>query len=103
MDELDPIRMPRAYRCWLPGQEDLGYSYTLAINADRARYATALSAADAGFLPRDSPHLTRCRRCPEHDWNPALDEGLCSSEEHLKLGAAVAANPHKRPPPGDTT
>jgi hypothetical protein len=95
MDELDPIRTPRAYRCWLPGQEDLGYCYTLAINADRARYTTALGAADVGFLPRASPHLVRCRRAPEHDRNPALRERWCSTEDHLKLGAAVAANPHK--------
>ena len=88
-DRMKPLR---AYRCWLPSQESLGSSYTLAINADRARYTTALAAADAGWLPRPSPHLVRCRRCPEHDWNPALKEGLCSSEDHLKLGAAVAAN-----------
>ena len=91
MDELEPIRLPRAYRCWIAGNEDLGFAYTLADNADKARYAIALSAADAGYLPKPSPHLTRCRRCPEHDWNPALDEGRCSSEDHLKLGVAVAS------------
>jgi len=98
MAELEPIegiKLPRAYRCWVPGQEDLGFAYTLAVNADRARYTVALSAADVGFLPRPSPHLVRCRRCPEHDWNPALDEGRCSSEDHIKLGDAVAMSTRK--------
>jgi hypothetical protein len=85
------IKLPRAYCCWLPGQEHLGYCYTLAINADRARYTTAQGAADAGYLPRPSPHMVRCRRCPEHDWNPALDEGRCCGEDHVLLGGAVAA------------
>ena len=79
----------RAYRCWIPGQEDLGCAYTLATSADQARACIARSAADVGFLPRASPHLARCRRVPEHDCNPALQEGWCSTEDHLLLGVAA--------------
>jgi len=82
----------RAYRCWLPTHLDLGCAFTLATSAGKARYRIARSAFDAGYLPRPSPHLVLCRRCPEHDRNPALREGHCSSADHLALGAAVAAN-----------
>lgn len=85
------IKAPKAYQCWLVAQEDLGSCYTLAMNADQARYTTALSAFDAGYLHRPSPHMVRCRRCPEHDKNPALREGWCSTEDHVLLGNAVAA------------
>jgi len=86
------IKRPRAYRCWLADHPDLGCAFTLAINADKARYSTARSAFDAGYITRPSPHFVRCRRCPEHDPNPALREGHCSSADHLALGAAVATN-----------
>jgi|NOAtaT_7_FD_contig_41_4245169_length_634_multi_2_in_0_out_0_2 hypothetical protein len=82
---------PRAYRCWIPGQEDLGNAFTLAVSADKARYGVALSAADTGYLPKPSPAFVRCCRCPEHDSNPSLSEGFCSSEDHLRLGTAVLA------------
>lgn len=58
---------PRAFECELIGQEDLGCSYVLASSRDRARYATALSAHDAGYLSRPNPALVRCRRSPQHD------------------------------------
>ena len=58
---------PRAFECELIGQEDLGCSYVLASNRDSARYATALSAHDAGYLSRPNPALVRCRRSPQHD------------------------------------
>jgi hypothetical protein len=80
----------RAFRCWLPGQTDLGHAYTLASSADQARVFVARSPADVGFLSKASPHLVRCRRAPEHDRNPALNEGWCSNEDHVRLGAAVA-------------
>jgi len=80
----------RAFCCWLPGQTDPGRAYTLASSADQARVFVARSAADVDFLPRASPHLVRCRRAPEHDRNPALEEGWCSTEDHVRLGAAVA-------------
>ena len=58
---------PRAFECELIGQEDLGCSYALASNAGRAKYVTALSAHDAGYLNRPNPSLVRCRRSPQHD------------------------------------
>lgn len=57
----------KAYECELIGQEDLGKSYVLSVNRDKARYVTALSAHDAGYLRRPSPVGVRCRRAPEHD------------------------------------
>lgn len=89
--------MERAFRCWLAADPDLGDAFTLAISADKARYQLARSAFDASYLPRPSPHLVRCRRCPEHDRNPALREGHCSSADHLALGAAVAATTSTTP------
>ena len=87
------LKTPRVYQCWLVIQEDLGSCYTLAMNADRARYTTALSAFEAGYLNRPSPHMVRCRRCPEHDLNPSLEEGRCSSEDYVLLGAATVPSP----------
>lgn len=57
----------KAYECELIGQEDLGKSYVLSTTRDKARYATALSAHDAGYLRRPSPVEVRCRRAPEQD------------------------------------
>lgn len=57
----------KAYECELIGQEDLGKSYVLSITRDRARYATARSAHDAGYLRRPGPVKVRCRRAPQHD------------------------------------
>lgn len=78
-----------AYRCWIPGQADLGDGFTLATSASSARYLVALAAHEAGYLPKPSPTLVRCRRCPEHDRNPSLEKGRVSSTAHVQLGAAV--------------
>ena len=95
---IPPERIPCAYRCWLPNQTELGSAWTLAKSAGKARYAVARSAADAGYISRPSPHFVRCRRDPEHDQNPALEEGWCSSGHHVRLGmAAAAANRQEAP------
>ena len=57
----------KAYECELIGQEDLGKSYVLSATRDGARYATALSAHDVGYLHRPNPVGVRCRRAPQHD------------------------------------
>ena len=61
------MKEPRAFRCELIGQEDLGCSYVLAKSRDRAKYITALSAHDAGYLNRPNPIQVRCVRSPQHD------------------------------------
>ena len=58
---------PRVFECELIGQEDLGCCYVLSRGRDRAKYVTALSAHDAGYLSRPNPALVRCRRSPQHD------------------------------------
>lgn len=57
----------KAYECELIGQEDLGKSYVFSLSRDKARYVTALSAHDAGYLRRPSPVAVRCRRAPDYD------------------------------------
>lgn len=57
----------KAYTCELIGQEHLGKSYVLAATRDKAKYATALSAHDAGYLCRASPASVRCKRAPDYD------------------------------------
>ena len=84
----DAIKL-RAFRCWLPGQPDLRECWTLAASADHARSAVARSAAEVCCLPRASPHLVRCVRAPEHDRNPSVQVGHCSTLDHVKLGTAA--------------
>lgn len=81
----------KAFRSWLPTQPDLGEAWTLASTTDKARYAVARSAHDAGYLNRPSPTKVRCVRAPEQDLNPSLRLGHCSSLDHVLLGEAVMA------------
>lgn len=64
----------RAWRCWLPSMPDLP-AIVAAPSAGRARRLCALSCFDAGWIPRPSPHLIRCRRSPDHDLHPLLLNG----------------------------
>lgn len=70
----------KAYECELIGQEGLGKSYVLSSTRDKAKYAVARSAHDAGYLRRPSPVQVRCRRSPEHD--NALRNSTASSSEN---------------------
>ena len=58
----------KAYRCWIKRSPDLGAGIVLAPNAGIARYVTAVSAAECGYVPRPSPHLIQAHRAPEYDY-----------------------------------
>lgn len=83
----------RGFSCTVKGQEGLGTAYVLAESSGKAKYACALSAKDAGWVDKASPHLIRCKRDHQLDGLP-IEPGIPFTLDYIAfVKAAFSTSP----------
>lgn len=83
----------RGFACTVKGQEGLGTAYVLAESSGKAKYACALSAKDAGWVDKASPHLIKCKRDHQLDGLP-IESNIPFTPDYIAfVKAALSSSP----------